>query len=95
MTSLADDHDAANGLVLDGYDRLRKLDPDHELLSFYDRVSDGCLAPQPGKIDEFYDRFEAPEDKKLPGIKVAKVLATYFVALRDAADEIEGVQTQI
>jgi len=88
MTGLASDHDAAIDLVLEGYGRLESLDPDNELLQFYRRTPEG-LELQDGREEAFFDRFQDADDRKSGHVKIAKVLGTYFVALRDAADRIE------
>jgi hypothetical protein len=91
MGDLASDHDAAIELIIDGYRRLQAHNPEHELLQYITNVTDQGFENVRDKYDAFLDRFETPEDKKLDYVKVAKVLTSFFVALRDAADEIEGI----
>ena len=91
MGDLASDHDAAIELIIDGYRRLQTHNPEHELLQYITNISDQGFENVRGKYEEFLDRFETPEDKKLDYVKVAKVLTSYFVALRNASDEIEGI----
>lgn len=91
MGSLASDHCAAIELIIDGYRRLQVHNSEHELLQYITNVTDQSFEYVKGKYEEFLDRFETPEDKKLDYVKVAKVLATYFVVLRNASDEIEGI----
>jgi hypothetical protein len=91
MAGLASEHDAAIELIVGGYRRLQEHEPDHELLQYVTDVTDQGFKQVPAKIDDFLDRFETQEDKQLAGVKIVKVLASYFVALRNAADGIEGV----
>jgi len=91
MGDLASDHDAAIELIISGYRRLQAHNPKHELLQYITNVTDQGFKNVGEKYEEFLNRFETPKDKKLDCIKVAKVLTSYFVALRNTADEIEGI----
>jgi len=87
MGDLASDHDAAIELIIDYSRRLKSREPNHELLQYISDVTEDGFEFVEEKYSEFLDRFETPEDKKKENIKVAKVLASYFVALRDAVEE--------
>ena len=89
MGDLASDHDAAIELVIEEYRRLHTHDSKHELLQYITNVRDNGFKHVKSK--EFFDRFETPEDKKLDYIKMARVLCSYYVALREAVDKIEGI----
>jgi hypothetical protein len=91
MGDLASDHDAAIELIISEYQRLQSHDPKHELLQYITDVNNEGFTQVGDKYEEFLDRFETPEDKKLDYIKRAKVLASYFVALRDVVSKIEGI----
>jgi hypothetical protein len=91
MVDLASDHDTAIELIIDEYHRLQKHNPNHELLQYITDVNEDGFENVNSKYEEFLDKFESSEDKKLPNIKVAKVLTSYYVALRDAVDKIEGI----
>lgn len=91
MGDLASDHDAAIELIIEEYGRLYTHNSEHELLKYITNISSEGFEYVSGEHVEFLDRFETSEDKKLDYIKVAKVLGSYFVALRNAVDEIEGI----
>ena len=91
MGDLASDHEAAIKLIIREYRRLSALNPNHELLQYVTKVSNHSFENVRDKYDAFLDRFETSEDKKLDYVKVTKVLTSYFVALRNASDEIEGI----
>lgn len=91
MGDLASDHDAAIELIIGEYRRLQAHNPEHQLLQYITNVTRQGFENVRDKYEEFLDRFETPEDKKLDHVKVAKVLTSYFVALRNASDEIEGI----
>lgn len=91
MGDLASDHDAANELIIREYKRLQRYNPNHELLKYITNVNDEGFEYVKEKCEEFCNKFETEEDKKLDYIKVAKVLTSYFVALRNEADKIEGI----
>ena len=88
MGDLASDHDAAILLIIKEYRKLQSHNPKHELLKYITNVSENGFDNVREKYKEFLDRFESPEDKKLNYVKVTKVLASYYVALRDAVDKI-------
>lgn len=91
MTDLASDHDAAIELIIGKYRRLKAHDPKHELLQYVTNVTDNGFENVRDKYEAFLERFETPEDKKLDQIKVAKVLLSYYDALKEAVDKIEGI----
>ena len=91
MGDLASDHDAAIKLIIGEYYRLNAHNPKHELLQYITNVNSQGFENVRDNYEEFLDRFETPEDKKLDHVKVAKVLTSYFIALRNASDKIEGI----
>ena len=92
MTDIGSDHDAAILLVVEEYRRLQSHDPKHEILQYLTKVEDNGFDYVSGeKYKEFLDKFETTEDKKFDHIKVAKVLVSYYIALRNAVDKIEGI----
>ncbi|MFA5174135.1 MAG: hypothetical protein WC438_03055 [Candidatus Pacearchaeota archaeon] len=92
MGDLASDHDNAISLVIEGYQKLKSLNPQHELLQYFSQKEDN-LEWIEDKQDAFFNKFEDPEDKKLDYVKMAKVFASYFCALKKAVDKIEGIPT--
>lgn len=91
MGDLASDREAAIELIIRGYRRLQAHNPQHELLQYITNVTNDGFDPVPHMYNAFLDRFETEEDKKSDHIVVARVLTSYFVALRNASDEIEGI----
>lgn len=91
MGDLASDHDAAIELIIGEYHRLHAHNSNHELLQYITNVNSQGFENLGEKYEEFLDRFETPEDKKLDYVIVAKVLTSYFFALRNASDKIEGI----
>ena len=91
MGDLGSDHEAAIELIIDEYQRLQKHNPNHELLQYVKNVNKEGFETIGEKYEEFLDKFETEEDKKLPNIKVVKVYAAYYVALRNEVDKIEGI----
>jgi|TARA_Y100000310_G_scaffold327912_1_gene395066 hypothetical protein len=87
MTGIADDHDAAEELVLEEYRRLRSHGEDHSLLEYLTDV--GQEGFKFTNYDQFLGKF-LPEGKKYTAI----ALANYYVALRRAVDEIEGINRE-
>ena len=79
-------------MVVEEYRRLHSHDPEHELLKYITDVDDTGFDNVSGETyKKFLDKFETPEDKKSDHIKVAKVNASYYIALRNAVDKIEGI----
>ncbi len=92
MGDLASDHDAAIQLIIGEYHRICSHNKDHELLQYISNVTQDGFEFVKDKYLPFLERFETEEDKKGDVIRVAKVLTAYFIALRRAADEIEGIK---
>jgi FlaA1/EpsC-like NDP-sugar epimerase len=88
MTDLASDHDAAIRLVIEEHKKLQGYYPGHPLLKYCKIIEDG-IEWNNKYYEEFLDRFETEEDKKHNHIKVAKVTASYFVALNKIIQQIE------
>ena len=88
MGDLASDRIAAIELIIDEYHRLCTHSPDHELLKYITSVNENGFefSPDQERKEKFLDIY-AP-DERTP---VAVMLTRYFVALRNAADEIEGI----
>ena len=91
MGDLASERGAAIELIIEEYRRLISHKPQHELLQYITKVNDNGFEHVGDKYHEFLDRFETPEDKKRDYVKVTKVLVSYYVALRNAVDEIEDI----
>jgi len=85
---MADDCDAAIMLARDEYWRLQRLKPDHELLRYLSKVEQNALthASDDATRADFVKRF-APKGGNTPA---AVYLGHYFLAMRDAADALEG-----
>jgi YesN/AraC family two-component response regulator len=90
MGDLASDYDTLIESIIKEYRKLRTHNPDHELLQYITKVTDQGFEYVRDKSEAFLDRFKTP-DKKLEDVKMIKVLASYFVALSDAIDKIEGI----
>jgi 3-hydroxymyristoyl/3-hydroxydecanoyl-(acyl carrier protein) dehydratase len=88
MADLASDHDAAIRLVMEEHKKLQGYYPGHPLLKYCKIIEDGIEWDNKHYL-EFLDKFEKEEDKKQDYIKVAKVTASYFVALHEVVQQIE------
>ncbi len=87
MTDLATDHSSAVGLVIGEYRRLQKHDPKHKLLKYLSEVWDVGIAYSS-------DETIASEFTREYGLDSALAptgLANYYIDLRKAVDEIEGI----
>jgi len=85
MGDLGSEHEAALELVIDEFNKLKELDPKHDLLKFSDVVYENGFNQSSEYWTEFNGTFNPdPKSAKLP---VASMLAKYYVALRDAANQ--------
>ncbi|MBS3143786.1 hypothetical protein J4446_02845 [Candidatus Woesearchaeota archaeon] len=92
MGDIVSDHEAAIRLVIGAYRRLQAHNPQHELLKYITNVTDEGFDNVEERCEQYLDRFETPEDKKKDYVMIGKVLCSYFIALRNASEEIEGIR---
>ena len=87
MGDLASEREAAIELIIEGYFKLKKYNPDHDLLKYITKMSKSSFEfSEDEKLREsFLDKY-APNDK----ISVAVMLARYFVDLKKEIERIEG-----
>ncbi len=91
MGDLMSDIDAGYDLLIEEYQRLEKHDPKHELLRYISLTSNksGFIPNQSRELQsEFLKRFT--DDKT----KVFQMWMNYYVAIRGAVDQIEGIDRE-
>lgn len=85
MTCIASDRDCVVEFVIEEYRRLQSRDPGHELLRYISEADDG-FSYCSGNWQDFLAHFSPRQDAP-----VTAILGRYYIALRDAVDEIEGI----
>lgn len=96
MSGWAEECMSAEELVIDRLKELMALNPDHELIRYWVRKEDEETSPEiEDRIKtEMKDRFwnrPKPWQKEAGIIVTTIVLTNYFVALREAVEEIKGI----
>ena len=86
MTDIASEREAAIELVGQEHERLIRLSPEHDLLKYRKLSEKGRHEIPQEFVEDFYQRFSSTNKKY-----IASILVNYFIALRDAADKIEGI----